>query len=74
MNFEANSQFIVETPKPQKIYQSYSQFLPDRLKGGKDLQGESNMNNILLTSEKKNLKNEYKQQRGQFVYQYDNNI
>ena len=68
MNFEANSQFIVETPKPQKIYQSYSQFLPDRLKGG------SNMNNILLTSEKKNLKNESKQQRGQFVYQYDHNI
>lgn len=74
MNFEANSQFIVETPKPQKIYQSYSQFLPDRLKGGKDLQGESNMNNILLTSEKKNLKNESKQQRGQFVYQYAHNI
>lgn len=74
MNFEANSQFTVETPKPQKIYQSYSQFLPDRLKGGKDVQGESNMNNILLTSEKENLKNESKQQRGQFVYQYDHYI
>ena len=70
MNFEANSQFIVETPKPQKIYQSYSQFVPDRLKGGKDNQQDNNMNTILLTSEKKNLKNESKRQRAQFAYQY----